>query len=46
MVIELFDRNYVLSNEVIGQYSVGLSTLYRNTNHEFYKTWISLWNKN
>lgn len=45
MVIELFDHNAILANSVIGQYSIGLSTLHRNTNHEFYKTWISLWNK-
>lgn len=46
IVIELFDHNAVLANEIIGQYSIGLSTLHRNTNREFYKIWISLWNKN
>ena len=27
---------------MIGQYSIGLSTLYRNLNHEFYKTWVTV----
>ena len=46
MVIDLYDHNAIFANEVIGSYSIGLSTLHRNTNHEFYKTWISMWNKN
>ena len=45
MNIELYDHNAILSNDLIGQYSIGLSTLYRNTNHEFYKTWISVWSR-
>ena len=34
-----------MANELVGQYSIGLSTLYRNTNHEFYKVWISLFDR-
>lgn len=42
LIIELFDHNAIFSNELIGQYSIGLSTLYRNLNHEFYKTWVGV----
>ena len=44
MNIELFDHNDLLADELIGIYSIGLSTLYRHTSHEFYKRWISLFN--
>ena len=36
------DYNEFLPNELIGMYSIGLSTLYRNSNHEYYRNWISL----
>ena len=42
MIIELYDHNPIFMNELIGQYSIGLSTLYRSLNHEFYKVWISV----
>lgn len=42
LILELYDHNPVFSNELIGQYSIGLSTLYRNLNHEFYKTWVGM----
>jgi hypothetical protein len=42
MIIELYDHNPIFLNELIGQYSIGLSTMYRSLNHEFYKTWISV----
>ena len=42
---ELYDHNDVFANELIGQYSVGLSTLYRNLNHEFYKNWVGVFHK-
>ena len=45
MNIDLYDHNALLTNELIGSYSIGLSTLYRNTNHEFYKKWVTIWNK-
>ena len=45
LVIEMFDHNAVVMNELIGQYTIGLSTLYNNLNHEFYKTWVGLFDK-
>ena len=44
--LELFDYNSFLPNEIIGCYSIGLSTLYRNLNHEFYKVWVGMFDKN
>jgi len=43
--LEVYDHNALLTNELIGQYSIGLSTLYRNLNHEFYKTWVGLFDR-
>jgi hypothetical protein len=40
MIIELYDHNQFFLNQLIGQYSIGLSTLHRALNHEFYKTWV------
>ena len=40
LIIELYDNNNFLWNQLIGQYSIGLSTLHRALNHEFYKTWV------
>jgi hypothetical protein len=45
IILEVYDYNAVFSNEVIGFHSIGLSTLYRNLNHEFYKVWVSLFSK-
>lgn len=45
MVLELFDHNAIFTNELIGQYTINLATLYNNLNHEFYKTWIGLFHK-
>ena len=42
MNIELYCANFFYVDEIIGQYSIALSTLYRNPGHEFYKTWISV----
>lgn len=42
MIIELYDHNSVQLNELIGQYSIGLSTLHRSLNHEMYRTWIGM----
>jgi hypothetical protein len=44
IIIEAFDHNPIYSNEKIGSYSIGLSTLYRSLNHEFYKQWLTLYN--
>ena len=43
--LEVYDHNALLANALIGQYSIGLSTLYRNLNHEFYKVWVGLFNR-
>jgi Ca2+-dependent lipid-binding protein len=38
--IEVYDYNALMPDEIIGFHSIGLSTLYRNLNHEFYKVWL------
>lgn len=40
--IECMDFNMFMTNDLIGSFSVGLATLNRNSNHEFYNTWITL----
>ena len=45
MNIELYDHNAILANELIGQYSIGLSTLQRALNHEFYKVWLGMFHR-
>lgn len=42
MIIELYDHNALVLNELIGHYSIGLSTMHRNTDHEFHRKWIGL----
>jgi hypothetical protein len=42
LIFEVFDHNPILPNELIGYYSIGLSTMHRNMNHEFYKKWVPL----
>ena len=44
LILEVYDYNAVKTNELIGLSSIGLSTLYRNLNHEFYRVWIALYN--
>ncbi|CAI2387752.1 unnamed protein product [Moneuplotes crassus] len=44
LVYEVYDYNAVLANELIGYHSVGLSTMYRHLNHEFYRKWVPLFN--
>jgi hypothetical protein len=39
---EAFDFSAFTRNELIGTFSVGLSTLHRNSNHEFYNVWLTL----
>lgn len=36
LIIEVFDHNDLNVDENIGGFSVGLSTMHRNLNHEFY----------
>ena len=45
MVIELYDHNAVFMNELIGQYTINLATMYNNINNEFWKTWVGLFHK-
>lgn len=40
--IECMDFNAFMTNKLIGAYSVGLATLNRNSNHEFYNMWVVL----
>jgi hypothetical protein len=40
--IELYDYSAFTRNRLIGGYSIGLSTLHRNSNHEFYNIWLTL----
>ena len=40
--LECIDFNAFFSNKLIGAYSIGLATLNRNSNHEFYNMWITL----
>ena len=42
LILQLFNYHTVYENEIIGQYSIGLSTMYRNANHEYYRTWVQL----
>ena len=42
LIIELYDHNPIRLNEMIGHYSIGLSTLHRALNHEFHRTWIGV----
>lgn len=39
---EVWSKNNFLGNSLIGTYAVGLFTLYRNANHEFYNCWLTL----
>lgn len=41
---EVYDRNTFLADSLIGASSIGLGTMYRNTNHEFFRCWLSLFN--
>jgi len=44
IIVEVYDYNAVKTNQLIGLHSIGLSTLHRNLNHEFYKVWLTLFN--
>jgi hypothetical protein len=44
LIIEVYDYNALMSNVLIGQYSIGLSTLYRSLNHELHRVWLALQN--
>ena len=42
LIIELYDHNPIFTNDLIGIYSIGLSTLHRSMNHEIYKNWVGV----
>ena len=44
LVFEVYDHNAFFANELIGYISVGLSTMHRSLNHEFYRVWAPLFN--
>jgi len=44
LVIEMFSKNRFFENSLIGNYSIGLSTLYKNPGHEYYNVWLTLSN--
>jgi hypothetical protein len=44
LILEVYDHDPIFTNQLIGMYSIGLSTLYRNLNHEFYKVWVGIFN--
>ena len=45
MIIEMYSHNDFLANQMIGSYSIGLSTLYRSENHEMFRQWIGIFHK-
>jgi hypothetical protein len=40
--LEVYSHNEFAQNDIIGSYAIGLATLYRNMNHEFYNQWLKL----
>jgi len=44
LMIEMHSKNRFFGNDLIGGYSIGLSTLYKNTNHEYFNVWLTLSN--
>ena len=42
--LEVFSHNNFFSNSLIGKFSIGLSTLYKNANHEYFNVWLVLSN--
>lgn len=41
---EVFSKNSFFGNSLIGRYAINLSTLYKNANHEFFNSWLTLSN--
>lgn len=42
ILIEVLDYNDFGANILIGLYSIGLSTLFKSVNHEFFMNWLPL----
>jgi hypothetical protein len=40
--LDVIDYNNFTSNQLIGSYSIGLSTLHKSSNHEFFNVWLTL----
>jgi hypothetical protein len=40
----VYSKNNFFGNDLIGKYAIGLSTLYKNANHEFFNVWLTLSN--
>jgi hypothetical protein len=40
--LEIYDHKEFAQNVLIGSHSIGLATLYRNMNHEFYNQWLKI----
>lgn len=45
MILEVYSFAGFQGNTLIGEYSIGLSTLFRSPNHEIYKQWVRLQKK-
>ena len=44
LLFEVYSKNNFFGNDLIGRYSVGLGTLYKNANHEYFNVWLVLSN--
>jgi len=44
LIIECLHYNNFMSNRLIGQFSIGLSTLHKQRNHEIFQAWLTLLN--
>eukprot|EP00359_Climacostomum_virens_P001470 CAMPEP_0204897796 /NCGR_PEP_ID=MMETSP1397-20131031/921_1 /ASSEMBLY_ACC=CAM_ASM_000891 /TAXON_ID=49980 /ORGANISM="Climacostomum Climacostomum virens, Strain Stock W-24" /LENGTH=1426 /DNA_ID=CAMNT_0052065573 /DNA_START=152 /DNA_END=4432 /DNA_ORIENTATION=+ len=42
LVVEVVHYNSFFNNVLIGKHTIGLSTLHRNANHEFFNVWLTL----
>jgi C2 domain len=42
ILLEIYSKNEFLLNDLIGSTSIGLGTLYKNMNHEFYNIWLPI----
>lgn len=41
---QVCSKNNFFGNDLIGEYAINLSTLYKNANHEYYNVWLCLTN--
>jgi hypothetical protein len=42
IIFECMNYNDFSSNDLIGSFSIGLGTLYRNSGHEIFNKWLPL----